>query len=398
MKRLLFTLITILLFASPILGAITEKYCIPGGAGAKNGTSWANAWDLFDGGGDDAADQSAAGTRLNIRGSFSGYGSDITFATDAGAATPLIIRGCTTTEGDGGYATIDMAAFTLTFNGDFMFVEGLDVTTSDTSQSLSISGDGACIYRCKVQNTAGSAGSNYAIKVTDAQIVGCYASTLGTAATTYAIYVIRGAINNCFVQSPEHGIFVTTVGGRSASVNGCIIKGTGQTSARHGIVLDDINAVLQVVMLTSNTIYNFDDGFHFNEMPDVADSSMILVLNNLVDTLLGYGVETDDTEDTGVHIIGNAAYNTAGATASFHNLGDQSDIGFIQCTTPPLRNPANGDFSLTSSGSGALLRAGAVSNNLKSWPFDQLRNSSKDVGAFQTTPPKPRRRARYIGR
>lgn len=335
------------------------------GSDSSDVGSSTGAWDL-----DDAATNLSAGQRLNIRGSFSGYGSDITFANNGTAINPIVIRGygadSPPTIGDGGNADIDMGAYTLIFSGDLYLVEGLEVTGTDLSYTVRSAGTQNLFYRCKMKNTnTGSVSTCEGLFLQDGVAVNCWFSSAGTGTST-ALLLFRAAAIGCYVESTCHGIWLNCSSGRSNMVCNCIIKGNS-TAGKHAINVENADTLGDNLVIVSNFAYNFDDMIQFTVMPEAGDTGLPIIVNNLAHTMIGYGLETADTEDWTIVCIGNASYNTADDSSFLSsNFGDLIDFNHVECTVDPCVDASGGDYSLNNTaGGGALLRGAAVWNDVQ---------------------------------
>lgn len=357
--------------------ALTERYVSSLAGGGGDG-SIGSPWTLAE-----AVSNAAAGDRINIKADGT-YTGGITLANNGTSTNPIHWRGYTTTIGDGGKATIHKTnGTTLTITADYNVIESLNVTClpqSNSQGSIYLNGaTGAVVLYCRAHIDNGAYGtySSSPLYQSASEIIGIFGSE----------FIIENDIyDRCeCVSLNYHGRFIgNKVVGRSGfarwrsqviAFNIFDCDGKGASVGGVSINNDSVNCCFM-----NNTVYNAaGNGVTLNYIP--AGNTSFVVINNVIYTCGGYGIDNDDT-DTNVLVMNNAIGN---CTSGNLNLGANAyEYGNIALTGNPFTDPGNGDFSLNNTASaGAACRAAGFPADLG---LIGSQNNWLDLGALQAQP------------
>lgn len=299
MKTLFFLIALCLCVSAP--AAITERYVNSAGSGAADGTSEANAMsyatftDYMTTGGSVNA---AAGDRFNvIAGTYSRATTTDTWNQTTGTTTsPIIVRGYTTTIGDGyqgrtgntgalvttNMPTINYTTGVLSLSGSFIIVESFQITGARNGAHAASSGTGNVFRACRIANAAaGSAGVALSFTARATAFNCDVTLTNGTNAGTAAVDTSATAsrVLYCRITSTARGIQIS--GGTAHSIIGNLVYGcTG-----NGVEFTSTSAYASIV---SNTIVGGGaDGLHFVS----GQTGESVVLNNMITDNTGDGID-----------------------------------------------------------------------------------------------------------
>lgn len=352
--------------------AITEKYAnFDLATGSNDGTSEANAWQTL------AGITYAAGERVNIKvATREVLSADYAMATAGSTTQPVYIRGYTTTIGDGGKFLMDAAGNILSFIGDNIILENIDVDSAGSTYQFMFRFEsaGGLIRNAKIVDKQAGTRTANSVSLASSSADSIYIECRAAAASTgYVVNTTR-----CFGT----GIVVNSVNGMPGvydSVNydagslAHILVYSGTSTANTGIYVHGMTNS-EGMGINHFTVDGFDDGIRFQQGDANPTDGQFLangVISGAVDA-----ISTDDaTVVTGVAFTSIAFYNN---TNDFSDMGDAIVINEITLTDDPYIDSANGDFrpNIAAAG-GALLRgqtgigAGMVVSHL-------------DIGALQS--------------
>ena len=272
-----------------------------------------------------------------------------------------------------GWPILTMGAFTWRFNDDAITVKGMSVTGSDPTYTIYGGVQFLSLISCTIVNT----GTGRALQVAGGSsvILNCSAEANNT---TEVINVVYCNVVGCSVKqtSTGKGIFATAAF-RSINVIGNIVHSTGNGS--DGIFIDRLDTVSTGSAVIFNTVDNWDDCIHMDELPDVeADLGSLLIANNILSDWDTYGINKTDADDQGPVIINNAFWD-AQTTGNPTNLGNMPVLLSITLTGDPYTTRGT-DYSLdNTAGQGAACRAAAFPGA----HVDGNNTGYGDVGALQ---------------
>jgi len=329
-----------------------------GGDGSANDDT--NAWTLAE-----AISNYVAGQRVNVIEGTYNYGASIVLAQSATELDPILWRGRNSADTGSGRPSFltDAGIFQLT--GNQQIVTDIDVTSDSNGATISISADACLVYRCKAWNiAAGVSGQPHsACLVNDSAVVDCLFVSSASVSSAYTVDLYRGTMTGCKVVTNSVGVRIRN-GWRGNKATNSIIIGNGTRYGIHQTVMDNWAAVSTYDNIT---VYNFENGMYFENLPIIGGSSPMIIQNCLFHTCLeinpsqveGYAIATEETfpeaTTSTTHIINNAYYN---CDNGFHNFANH-DIGTIQCTQDPFGNVSADDFSLNDLENGGALLRGA---------------------------------------
>lgn len=354
--------------------AITEKYAnFNLATGLNDGTSETNAWQT------PADIVEAAGERVNIK---DGARYDITTSwasSVAGSSTqPVIIRGYTSTIGDGGKVKLSSSiASAINFTGKFNYIENLDVELSTTQwlNGLIVKSDQGRLLNCKIVNTTTGAMNRYVLDAGITSVINCYIEGRASNTAATAVAQVNILINSAIkATNGQPGVLV--LGSYSFVNHSHALIYSGSSTTLEGVRVDGLTNTNGLV-IDSFTIDGFDDGLVFTNLA-ASRVAPVSVSNGIISGAV-HAISTDEaTIVTGVSMSDIAFYNN---TNNYSDMGDNEVSNPILCTADPYIDSANGDFRPNDTASGgALLRgaaefgAGEVTNN-------------QDVGALQHADP-----------
>lgn len=354
--------------------ALTETYAnFDLATGANDGSSEANAWQSW------ASITHAAGSRCNIKRCSSRQSlGTITMSTSGTAGNPVWLRGYGSTPGDG---TKFHWTGDLTQSGDGVILECLDCeNSSGTARMYYLTGQTRIVRSRAVHTLTGSAVfASIGITAPGCAVLGCEASIAGNrtgsdgaaiSAPTYAIIVgsqVKGSGNAQAI--------LTTATAESASVIGCTIDGNGDD----GIAING-GAPRAVAAVYGNSIYNCDDAISLPTVFAIGSDGSLLVVNNIIYSCTGYGVNNSSGTDFVEALVLNNAMGslTSGRLNGFGNL---EEISSISLTGDPWTDAANGDFTLNNTaGAGAACRTVGFPTDID---HDGSTDNYADIGALQ---------------
>lgn len=330
--------------------ALTERYVSSLAAGGGSGTE-GSPWTFAE-----AVSNYAAGDRINIKadGTYT-FTASVTFTTAATDTAPVVWRGYGTTPGDGIRPTLnfDVADWhTARFIGLNLALtfESLAITKSalDGNELLDVAG--SVVVDCSVKHTNpthdyGGAGISAHV------VVGCDVEVGGNGVYLKAASGAAGSVaaHNRIVAS--NGVVLPPYQAGSVICN--VVKAS-RTGVGAGVSIDDIGLGYPVHVF-GNAIYDYVDGIAVADGPEVAGASEVLaVVNNIIYTCSGYGIEnTAGTDNARTLIKSNAIGNCT--SGNYSGFGDVPILDHITLTADPFVDAANGDFRLNDAAGGGRL-------------------------------------------
>lgn len=260
-----------------------------------------------------------------------------------GTGTTLLITefiGYATTRADGGFATVEAGAFTLTFSSALGRMRNFVVQSSTAGAATSIlttSGASLKVINCKILNTSATGGS-YGLLLgptpQGVQIIGC--EIVCTNGSAVKINTGTSASNQfligCYIHDSAYGVDSASGG----AVINCI-QNVIETCSAAGIYLISTPPAAQVgALFLGNTIYNCTKGISTD------NSSCNSFIGNIIDSCPTVGAEWV----TSNRLSNMWMYN------NFHGNGTDRTLVTAGATDtamdPGFVNAAGGDFSVGS--------------------------------------------------
>ena len=331
--------------------AIAERYvsalAAGGGAGTSEGTAWTFAEMLTN---------LAAGQRANVKAdaaySITSAGDHSFTNSGSTDTTVFIIRGYTSTIGDGGRPVItatlgyfDWAFDTGAVKMNGIVVQDMEFKGSETGNPVLHVHNGSVVLNCTVENTAAGF-TDYVLHLEDGSAaiacsVRCNSTTIGSAAV-YCDNAEASLIESA-VKSKTLGVVCN-----KGFVHRSLVVGDGTGDAGVEFETDREGRVVEC------TIYNFDDLILITAAPPADKNRLTVILNCVLYSGIN-GINNADTEKTKVSITKCFIGATTGA--QFSGLGDSDPQLTVTLTANPFVNTGTDDFSLNEvAGGGALVR------------------------------------------
>jgi len=346
--------------------ALIERYVTVAGGGDNSGSSFANAWSFTD-----AVSNYTAGMRINVvEDTYTLGATDLNVSSTA--SKPIVWRGRNATDDGDGRPLLNMQTNTLTISGEYQQFMNFDITSSNSSYTLLLNGDGSLSYKCKVYNTGEESGTCSGIATTDTSVVNCLISSTNTNLLGYTITSNNSFISGCKIVTNSNGIKTTNASKTNNIINSVII-GNG---INNGIYNVDMSTITCPMACTNLTIYNFNNGIVFDQLQPIATALTTVIQNCLFHSCIetnpsfydGYGIfsefNTDNSLISTISLLNNAYYNCSNG---LHNLGDNPDTSTIECTDDPFANISADDYSLNNSPNGGALLRGTVASPAYNW-------------------------------
>lgn len=280
-----------------------------------------------------------------------------TYASSAGATSPLIIAGYDTDEGDGGRGAIDGNGNAVINTGTFEWLVLKDLDFSDWGANICLTCDRYATFM-RLLFDGGGIGT-VAINTGDrSKIIGCAAFDMSSGncytATGYEVSLFRNYAEGDFTR----GIYLL---GTFASAVGNVIKctavgGSGITTTREN------------TLIAHNTVFCDPAGTGIGI--NASTASLCQLLNNYVEGFSGTGGYGISAFGNGVMSLNNRAFNN---TTNFQ-IPNGIGTGDTSLSESALIDPTNNDFRPRSG-----LRYGSYPPTFMH--IDQP--SNYDVGAIQ---------------
>ena len=269
---------------------------------------------------------------------------------------PLVIRGYTSTAGDGGIGEIDCGGFQPFGAGARTDLYLYDLELHSFGNNIGIyPGARSNMYHCEVHKGASSPSSKQLV-YSMVWVVGCYVHDAGTTGTGIAsTYAFNNYVKDCPTGLNCFG-----------AMNGNLVV----DCTTYGIRAD-----LDSIQIIGNSVYS-STAATGKGIGVTSTASGNAVLNNIVEGYSGSG---------GIGISAAADLGAIGYNAFYNNATNESltdvlfDLGGDQTlTASPFVNPGAGDFSLNAAVAGAIETA---------WPgawYGPASTTNKaDMGAVQ---------------
>lgn len=353
--------------------AITEKYVSGAGGGAHDGSTEADAFswtemvtDINAGG--------KAGNRYNFKGSVARTTNTDTVTGDGSSTSPIIIRGYTTTIGDGfqgrtsgngALVTTNMPTVTYTtgrFNGsgaDWILYETINFSGAPSAGVLTV-GASSAVKSCVVGNSSTNAAAvgittnlGSVIFDNDVTLSGASGGAAAISVTGNEVRVIANRVRG----GPAVGILVT---GRATILDNLVYACTGV-----GIAVTNTAAYFCIY---GNTIVGgTTDGI------DVVTGTTVFqcALNNMITDNGGYGIDGVSAANAIFAAYNRTRDNTSGADNLATDWLAATKYGQVTTDTGGAEtdyvNAGSNDYTLVS---------GSPAKGAGWWPY-------RDIGALQ---------------
>lgn len=324
----------------------TEKYASVTGAGAHDGTSFADAWSVSEAIAGVGAGPASTPTRVNLlAGTLSQGSTSLTFNTAGTTVNQVWWRGCKTIPGDMdgnnlALAGTDIPSIAFTTGG--MLVTGahqtfsnIDVTGAATaSGQFNVSGTNCLVYGCRIRYTGSSVRAVGAV-ASNLAFVRCYVEAgssqpcVGSFTSGFHLY------QGCYFKGGSQGWLATSSGVITMAF--CIFDGPAgdamQLSTGYGTFIN-------------NSVYNpGGHGITWTGTP----ANNCNVINNHFESVAGASKNAinngSGTNTNLIKAIRNSYYN---CTGTVNGLGDSPlifDYGVLP--SQGFLNPAGHDFTPT---------------------------------------------------
>lgn len=286
-----------------------------------------------------------AGADIDIA---AGGGTDTTLLQFIGVDSSWVPISLTATSG---WPVLTMQGFTLKLTSDGITVKTLSVTSTDGDFTVLVTGE----YVSLLSNTIANTGAGRAYRANGQSTVCMNCSFTANSATT-VIQPDRGSVSGCTIKQLGAGDGVQLATGFAGGYLGNnIIYSSG--GGGNGIFIDALDSAANPVVIVNNTIDDWDDCIHMDELPDVADDvGSVLIANNILSDWDTFGINKTDADDQGPVIINNAFWD-AQATGNPTNLGNLPVLLSITLSGDPYTTQGT-DYSLNdTAGAGAAVRA-----------------------------------------
>lgn len=328
--------------------AWTERYVVSGGAGANDGTSEANAWDL-----PTMLSNYASGQRVNIKaGTYSSSTTDRTWSTAGTTTAPVWFRGYKSTIGDmddhptsNRVDATDIPLFTSTtgryfINAAYLKFSNISFTSAYTGAGTVLSRGGESNwYRCKFEttSTAGAAKAWDCATQDQHYISECYFNRPNTNSPVIAIGASHVHIYSSVIRGGDEGIDVS---------------GSKVVSFINNIFIDQNseciwNDAAPYMTICGNIFYNpGTDAIEYT-----ASQNTVSVVRNIFHTVGGYALNNSSgTDSSHYYIDGNVYYNIN--SGQLNGISESFQLNAIALSVDPFVDAANDDFNLNSTVNG----------------------------------------------
>jgi hypothetical protein len=298
--------------------AISEVYVSSAGAGAHDGTSEANAFSWTEMATDINAG-SAAGKRYNVKGNIGALGASTTLSGSGTGTSPVIIRGYTTTIGDGYQGRTNAngplitthmplvpynSTFRLNITGSWIILEALKVTGLVSNPVVTLTAD-SLITRCIVENSSTNASASALSIATRCKTINSDMALTGASGGNGGILGAGGSamIVGCRATgATAPGILITST---SVIVSGCVVYGSS-------VGISNTSGTFVGAMIGNTIVDNTGDGIDIL----TGTTSLLMLVNNLITDNGGFGLDANSTAVAISASHNRFDRNTSGATNS----------------------------------------------------------------------------------
>jgi hypothetical protein len=317
--------------------AITERYVTAAAAGGGDGSE-GNPWTLAE-----ALANVAKNERLNIKAdSTYDITSAIDFTNSGDTDEPILVRGYSSTIGDGGKPILSFTSGgRIACTASHVHYSDLRINGSATSGTplFKLSTSEATLYNVDVDGSDQT--TSHVINI-DGYGILCRVSVKGGSGSTL---VYGGAsVTACSFSGGSTGLDT------SGSVIMCQFRGMATAI--------DLSVSNKRSTVAFNTFYDVGTAFYASNTPATGDCSVIIA-NNLMYSISDYGINNDSLHAQIFLLVNNAM----GAVTSgrINGFGDIFEHNPIILTADPFVNAANGDLRLNEeAGGGELCRGTAM--------------------------------------
>lgn len=290
---------------------------------------------------DEANGVAAAGDTIWVKadGDYANTHAVASFTNSGTGTAPIYVIAYTTTPGDGGTASYS-GSINWGPGGGVVVWSGIDFSVNTTTTCLSPAQDNS-FFHCKIRNT----GSGQPFNTNNLNFVGCYIEggegARGGGINLHATRVkLNGNGTGTYVFEALFGCSLTQV----------LLVGDG---ASIGIRIASQAFEYCPVKIAGCTVYDCSDGI---DLSGAADGNRpITIVDNVIYTCSGYGINYNTGDDGHVLIANNAIGD---CTSGRVNLNGAIELGGITLTADPFVDAANGNFALNSTAGGGALCKG----------------------------------------
>jgi hypothetical protein len=334
--------------------AMTIRYVRPDSAGGGDGTTNTNsgangAWTLA---------EAVAGQTSNMEirfinsGTFSADTSSRSFINDGTGDAPILFTGRSADDTAYESAYLNRGAAYTVFSCKNSVVQYLDITSSSSSNTVSIEEYKTTVHDCKFRNTntASTTGGCNALNTSYSNVYNCYLENMNTitsGAGYGSLAFNRSNVFGCKIVAKGRAVYSSS---SHAFYNNLVI-GDGIESGFY------INGYYNIHMVKNNTFYNFKYGINY--LADAGTDISSFVMNNLFHTIIGedpsdpgyvINLRITTTQDDGMlDVMGNRYYNCSNFMLEDKYAGVFENN--VELTSDPFVTPGT-DYELNSTAGG----------------------------------------------
>lgn len=291
---------------------------------------------------DEAHGVAAAGDTIWVKadGDYADTYAAASFTNSGTGTAPIYVIAYTTTPGDGGTASYS-GSINWGPGGGVVVWSGIDFSVNTATSCLSPDADNS-FFQCKIRNT----GSGQPFNANSLNFVGCYIEggegARGGSLNLHATQIkLNGNGTGTYALETLWGMSISSV----------LLIGDGGSI---GIRVASQSFGYCPVKIAGCTVYNCSDGI---DLSGAADGDRpITIVDNIIYTCSGYGINYNTGDDGHVLIANNAIGD---CTSGRVNLNGAIELGGITLTADPFTDSSTGDFTLNNTGGGGALCRGA---------------------------------------